>query len=51
MNNDKPSSDKNFVEPTIFDNRESSLPEIELIQNTGSELMKSTTKMLKVENL
>ena len=50
MNNDKPSSDENFVEPTIFDNRESSFPEIELNQNTGSELMKSPTKMMPAKN-
>ena len=50
MNNYNPSSDENFIEPTIFDNRESSLPEIELIQNTGSELMKSPPKMIPEMN-
>ena len=50
MNNEKPSSDENFVEPSIFDNRESSFPEIELIQNTGSELIKSPTKMIPAKN-
>ena len=50
MNNDNPSSDENFVEPTIFDNGESSFPEIELIQNTGSGLMKSPTKMMPAKN-
>jgi hypothetical protein len=50
MNNDNPSPDINFVEPTIFDNRESSFPEIELIQNSGSELMKSPTKMMPAKN-
>ena len=46
MNNDNQSSDENFVEPTIFDNRESISPEIELIQNTGSGLKKSPKKMM-----
>ena len=46
MNNDNQSSDENFLEPTIFDNRESISPEIELIQNTGSGLKKSTKSKL-----
>jgi hypothetical protein len=50
MNNDKPSADENILEPTIFDNRESSSPEIELIQNTDSELMKSPAKMMPAKN-
>jgi hypothetical protein len=50
MNNDNPSSDENFVEPTIFDNRESIFPEIALIQNTGSELMESPTKIMPAKN-
>ena len=50
MNNDNPSSDENFVESTVLDNRESSLSEVKLTQNTGSELMKSPTKMMPVKN-
>jgi hypothetical protein len=50
MNNDNPSSDENFVESTVLDNSESSLPEIELIQNTGSELTKSPTKIMPAKN-
>jgi hypothetical protein len=46
LNKDNSSSDENFLEPTVFDNRESSFPEIKLTQNTGSELMKSPTKMI-----
>ena len=46
MNNDNSSSDENFVESTVIDNRESSLPEIKLTQNTGSELIKSPTKKM-----
>ena len=49
MNNDNPSSDENFVESTVLDNRESSLPEIKLTQNTDSELMKSPTKKMPEE--
>ena len=50
MNNDNSSSSENFVEPTVFDNREPSFPAIELIQNTGSELMKSPTKIMPAKN-
>ena len=50
MNNDNPSSDENFVESTVLDNSESILPENKLIQNTGSELMKSPTKMIPAKN-
>jgi hypothetical protein len=50
MNNDNPSSDENFIEPTVFDSRESSAPEIKLIQNTGSELIKSSSKMMPAKN-
>lgn len=46
INNDNPSSDENFVEPTIFNNIESNLPEIEMIQKNGSELMKPPIKMM-----
>jgi hypothetical protein len=46
MNKGNPSSDENFLEPSVFDNSESSFPEIKLIQNTGSESMKSPTKMM-----
>ena len=50
MKNDNPSSVDNFGEPTVLDNRESILPENKLIQNTGSELMKSPTKMMPAKN-
>jgi hypothetical protein len=50
MNNDNPSSGENFLEPTVFDNKESSIPDIKLIQNTGSELAKSPTKKMSVKN-
>jgi hypothetical protein len=46
MNNANPPSEKNYVEPTIFDTRRSSDPEIKLIQDTGSELMKTQKKTI-----
>jgi hypothetical protein len=46
MINDNSSSDENFMDSTVLDNRESSLAEIKLTQNTGSELMKSTKKKM-----
>jgi hypothetical protein len=50
MKNDNSSSVDNFGERTVIDNGESILPENKLIQHTGSELMKSPTKMMPVKN-
>jgi hypothetical protein len=46
MKNDNLLSDENFIEPSVFDNRESSLPEIKLNQDTGSEMIKSPKKII-----
>ena len=46
MNNDNPPSVKNYLEPTIFDTGRSSDPEIKLIQDTGSEMMKLPKKII-----
>jgi hypothetical protein len=46
MNNANPPSGKNYVEPTIFDTERSSDPEIKLIQDTGSELIKLPKKII-----
>jgi hypothetical protein len=46
MNSSNSSPDGNYVEPTIFDSRKSSFPEVVFIQNTGPEMMKSPNKMV-----
>jgi hypothetical protein len=46
MNNAKPPSDINYVEPSIFDSGRSNYPEIKLIQDTGSEMIKSPKKII-----